>query len=115
MVFANERAFNEAQKVWVPEFDDCDEKLWFKEDEVIDDGLETLGVSDPAKTIRLSKIFGRKYEHIKQVVIPPKLMGTKLSKKGPLGLTVQCYESLDELPTYVADIGSWPNTFGTPQ
>lgn len=116
MVFAEKNAFDNAQKAWIPQYDDdCDNEVWFDQAKVIDDAIKKLGASNPAKTIRLSKLFGREDENKKQLVIPPKLMGSRLSKKGPLGITVRCFETVEELPTYVADIDNWPNTFGIPQ
>ncbi|KAJ5811579.1 hypothetical protein N7474_007880 [Penicillium riverlandense] len=116
VVFAEKPAFDKVAKAWVPEFDSCDNKVWFNMDEeVIDDAIESVGAPQPGKTIRLSTVFGRQYQHIKQVVVPPELMGSKPPRKGPLGITAHCYDSLDKLPTYVADINNWPNTFGTPQ
>lgn len=85
------------------------------DEEAINDAIQEAGAPNPDKTVRLSKVFGKQYEHIKQIVIPPELMGSKSPKKGPLGITVQCYDSLDQLPTYVADIDGWTNTVGTPQ
>lgn len=115
VVLANKHAFDKVKKVWVPEFNACNDRLWFGEGYQIDHKIKSFGACNPAKTVRLSEITGIRFQHTRQIVIPPKLMGSKPSKNGPLDITVQCRETLAELPSYVAKIYDWPNTVGTPQ
>ncbi|PYH94039.1 hypothetical protein BO71DRAFT_326233 [Aspergillus ellipticus CBS 707.79] len=115
VIQADETKFNAAKKAWIPE-KDGETKVWWKTS-AIDDYIKTLH-DTPDDTMRVSVIDGDADKTL-QMVIPPKLLGTKslLGKysKGPLDLTASCKQKMTDLPDHTVDYKTWKNIGGTAQ
>ncbi|KAJ5889076.1 hypothetical protein N7495_009117 [Penicillium taxi] len=118
VIFAQRTEFDKISKAWIPEYNACEEKLWFSRGDLIDEEITSLGAKSADTTVRLSKLFGKKYQHIKQIVLPEKLLDhtTENGKKvSPLGISVKCGAFMSELPNVDVSIDTWPKTLGKAQ
>jgi hypothetical protein len=50
-VFTNKKAWNDVKEIWIPEYNQRGDRIWFQDEELIREAVISLGVSKPSKTI----------------------------------------------------------------
>ncbi|KAJ5102365.1 hypothetical protein NUU61_004587 [Penicillium alfredii] len=105
-------------KIWLPETDGCNNKLWDAGNEVIDDYIRKRSAEyveqhrdklppgahefDPSKTVRLAIL--RKNSPQNLLLLPPGLLP---EDGGTLKVKAWCEEDINNIPDIPVDIDSW--------
>lgn len=105
VILANSDAINRVSKAWVPKKYHGKE-LWFKSDAIIDDYIKELESSwNPAKTLRMSIIYGKSRDDV-QLIIPPGLLN---SNGGGMDITASCKKNIEDIPSQRVKYDDWKN------
>lgn len=105
VILANSNANDCVSKAWVPKKYHGKE-LWFKSDAIIDNYIKELESSwNPAKTLRMSIIYGKSWDDV-QLIIPPGLLN---SNGGGMDITASCKKNIEDILFQRVKYDDWQN------